>query len=182
MKSSHCNLKYIIRTSPVNYTSKKPHKKPEETKTKKNPEKNKGPDSALAQVPLRLGDVTSKALDGDFKNEQWCARESGAGGAWVPDSIMKLTSDGLAGKESSCNAGDTEVGLIPGLGRVPGGGNGNPLQYSCLQHPMDRGAQLQFSGLQKSQTQLSTKRAHARTHTHTHTQYLTHLSQDLLFT
>ena len=37
--------------------------------------------------------------------------------------------------------GDTgDVGLIPGLGRSPGGGHGNPLQYSCLESPMDRGA------------------------------------------
>ena len=37
-----------------------------------------------------------------------------------------------AGKESACNAGDS--GLIPGLGRSPGEGNGNPLQYSCLEN------------------------------------------------
>ena len=42
------------------------------------------------------------------------------------------------GKESACNAGDP--GSIPGLGRCPGKGNGNPLQYSCLKNPMDRGA------------------------------------------
>ena len=42
-----------------------------------------------------------------------------------------------AGKESSFNAGNP--GLIPGLGRSPGEGNGNPLQYSCLENPMDRG-------------------------------------------
>ena len=42
------------------------------------------------------------------------------------------------GKECACNAGDP--GLIPGLGRSPGKGNGNPLQYSCLENPMDRGA------------------------------------------
>ena len=48
--------------------------------------------------------------------------------------------DGSEGKESACNAGDTgEVGLIPGSGRSPGGGNGNPLQYSCLGNPVDRG-------------------------------------------
>ena len=41
-------------------------------------------------------------------------------------------------KGSACNAGDP--GLIPGLGRSPGKGNGNPLQYSCLENPMDRGA------------------------------------------
>ena len=43
----------------------------------------------------------------------------------------------LSGKESACNAGDSS--LIPGLGRSPGGGNDNPLQYSCLGNPMDRG-------------------------------------------
>ena len=43
-----------------------------------------------------------------------------------------------AGKESAYSAGD--LGLIPGSGRFPGEGNGNPLQYSCLENPMDRGA------------------------------------------
>ena len=41
-------------------------------------------------------------------------------------------------KESACNAGD--LGSIPGLGKPPGEGNGNPFQYSCLENPMDRGA------------------------------------------
>ena len=45
------------------------------------------------------------------------------------------------GKESTCNAGDMGyVGSIPGLGRLPGGEQGNPLQYSCLENSMDRGA------------------------------------------
>ena len=44
-------------------------------------------------------------------------------------------------KESACNAGDTgDVGLIPGSGRSPGEGNGNPLQYSYLENPMGREA------------------------------------------
>ena len=47
-------------------------------------------------------------------------------------------SGGSDGKESACNAGD--LGSIPGSGRSPGEGNGNPLQYSCLKNPMDRGA------------------------------------------
>ena len=48
---------------------------------------------------------------------------------------------GSVGKESACNAGNTwGAGLIPGFGRTPGGWNDNPLQYSCLQNPMDRGA------------------------------------------
>ena len=42
------------------------------------------------------------------------------------------------GKESACSAGD--LGLVPGLGRSSGEENGNPLQYSCLENPMDRGA------------------------------------------
>ena len=45
---------------------------------------------------------------------------------------------GSALKNPPVNAGDT--GLVPGSGRFPGGGNGNPLQYSCLGHPMGRGA------------------------------------------
>ena len=58
----------------------------------------------------------------------------------------------LSGKESAANARDTgDVGLIPGSGRSPGGGNGNPLQYSCLENPMDRGAwQAEVHGVAKS--------------------------------
>ena len=44
---------------------------------------------------------------------------------------------GSDGKASACRAGD--LGFIPGLGRSPGEGNGNPLQYSCLENSMDRG-------------------------------------------
>ena len=53
---------------------------------------------------------------------------------------------GSDGKASACNAGD--LGSIPGLGRSPGEGNGNPLQYSCLENPMDRG--IQSMGSQQS--------------------------------
>ena len=61
----------------------------------------------------------------------------------------------LIGKESAFDAGD-EV-LIPGLGRSPGEGNGNPLLYSCLGNPMDRGAwrRLQSMGSLKSRTGLN---------------------------
>ena len=54
------------------------------------------------------------------------------------------------GKEAACNVGNS--GLIPGLERSPGEGNGNPLQYSSLENPMDRGAwQVTVHGLSKSQ-------------------------------
>ena len=47
----------------------------------------------------------------------------------------------LSGKESTCNAIDTgDTGSVPGSGRSPGEGNGNPLQYFCLENPMDGGA------------------------------------------
>ena len=53
---------------------------------------------------------------------------------------------GLAGKEPVCNAGD--LGLVPGLGRSPGEGKGNPFQYSDLENSMDH-------GIAKSRTRLS---------------------------
>ena len=52
------------------------------------------------------------------------------------------------GKESACNAGD--LGSIPGSGRSPGEGNGNPLQYSCLENPWtEEPGGLQSTGLQE---------------------------------
>ena len=57
-------------------------------------------------------------------------------------------------KNPSVNAGD--MVLIPGLGRSPGGGNGNPLLYSCVGNPMDKGAwQAIVHGVTKSWRQLS---------------------------
>ena len=62
--------------------------------------------------------------------------------------------DGSDGKASAYNAGDP--GSIPGLGRSSGEGNGNPLQYSCLENPMDRGVlQATFQGVTKSRKRLS---------------------------
>ena len=54
----------------------------------------------------------------------------------------------LSGKESTCNGGD--VGLIPGLGRSPGEGNGNSLQYPCLGNLSEEPGGLQSMGSQKS--------------------------------
>ena len=68
---------------------------------------------------------------------------SGVGGGWQRGKErsrerIKGKSPGSDSKESACSKGD--LGLIPGLGRSPGGGHGNPLQYSCLENSMDRGA------------------------------------------
>ena len=57
---------------------------------------------------------------------------------FLQHSGQEMASGGSDGKESSCNAGDP--GLISGLGRSPGRGNGYPLQYCCLETSMDRGA------------------------------------------
>ena len=69
--------------------------------------------------------------------------------------------DGSVVKNPSANAGNT--GSIPGLGRSSGGGNGNPLQYSCLENSMDRGAwQTTVHGVTKSWTWQITEHAHTR--------------------
>ena len=62
-------------------------------------------------------------------------------GFWLGLSWISASQVVLVVKNLPATAGDVrDVGLIPGLGRSPGGGDGNPLQYSCLENPMDRGA------------------------------------------
>jgi len=68
----------------------------------------------------------------------------------------------LRGKESACDAGDAS--LIPGSGGSPGGGHGSPLQCSCLENPMDRGAWLAtVHGVTKSWTRLKRLNTHTST-------------------
>ena len=59
-------------------------------------------------------------------------------------------------KESTCDAGDpVHMGSVPGSGRSPAGGDGNPFQYSCLENPMDREAwQVTVHGVSESWTEL----------------------------
>ena len=70
--------------------------------------------------------------------------------------LAKVSQVALVVKNLPAKAVDIrDMGLIPGLGRYPGEGHGNPLQYSCLENPLDRGAwwtTLHSMGLQKSQT------------------------------
>ena len=74
---------------------------------------------------------------------------------WEKEECLSFP-DGSVGKESTCNTGDIGcMSLIPGLGRSPAEGNGNPLQY-CLETPMDRGAWwARVQRVTKSQTGLS---------------------------
>ena len=76
---------------------------------------------------------------------------------------------GTSGKEPTCQCRDVrDSGLIPGLERSPGGGNGNPLQYSYLGNPMDKGYWWVPWGLKESDMTEHTH-THTLTHTHTHT-------------
>ena len=77
----------------------------------------------------------------------------------------------LAIKNLPANAGDVkDKGSIPEQGRSPGEGNGKPLQYSCIENPMDRGAYWAIvHRVTKSRTRLKQLHMHACTHTHTHT-------------
>ena len=79
----------------------------------------------------------------------------------------------LAVKNPCANAGDVrDLGSISGLGRSPGGRHGNPLQYSCLENPMDRGTwQAAVHGVTKSWTQLKQLSVQA----HVRTQYTLHI-------
>ena len=71
-------------------------------------------------------------------------------------------------KNLPANAGDIrDAGSIPGSGRSPGGGHGNPLQYSCLENPMNRGAW--WATVCGVATNLDTTEATSHTHTHTYT-------------
>ena len=75
--------------------------------------------------------------------------------------LERVWSNGSAGKESTLNSEDAgDLGSIPGfdpwVGKIPGGGNGNPLQYSCRENSMDRGAWwATVHGIMKSRTQLN---------------------------
>ena len=74
------------------------------------------------------------------------------------DCVFPLSA-GLGSKESTCSAGD--LGSVPGSGKPSGGGNGNPLQYSCLENPMDRGAWWAIvHGFTKSWTRLRGQQFH----------------------
>ena len=78
----------------------------------------------------------------------------------------------LSGEELTCKAGVAgDTGSIPGLGRSPGGGHGNPLQYSGLENPMDRRAwQATVHGVAESQTQLKQLSTHAMYTQHSYAQ------------
>ena len=95
-------------------------------------------DGAGFSIHLRILDliISAKSL---LPHKPNVLRLQGSEGGYLWKPLLSLRDPWwLSGKESACSAGD--VGLIPGLERSLGGGNGNPLQYACLGNPMDRGA------------------------------------------
>ena len=127
-----------------------------------------GPGSRLPSRPClcHLEGNDTVAFSGDapaWRHTRWtcaclypaCAlTRSVVSDSWPPHHYSPRA---LAVKHPPPNAGDVrDVGLIPGSGRSPGGGQGDPLQYPCLEHPMDRGAcRATVRGVAKSQTRLS---------------------------
>ena len=94
---------------------------------------------------MASGLITSQQIDGETVETVtdfifWGSKITGDGDCshGIKRHLLLRLSGGSDGKASAYNVGD--LGSIPGLGRSPGEGNGNPLQYSCLENPMDRGA------------------------------------------
>ena len=85
------------------------------------------------QLPVCLPEEKSQELSGDNRG-----RRRGKHSSCVLLKHVPGFPGGSDGKESACNVGD--LSSIPGSGRSPGGGKGNPLQYCCLENPTDRGA------------------------------------------
>ena len=94
-------------------------------------------------------------LENPRDREAWWAAIYGVAQSWTQLKQLSCSSSSSSeGKASACNAGDS--GSIPGSGRSPEEGNGSPLQYSCLENPMDGGGWwATVHGVTKSRSRLS---------------------------
>ena len=80
---------------------------------------------------------------------------------WLPTSVFLGFPGGSADKESACSARD--LGSIPGLGRSPGGGHGNPLQYSCLENPRGQRSLAGYSSWDCKESDMTERLSTAQT-------------------
>ena len=97
------------------------------------------PWTAARQAPLSMGSSKQEYWSGlPFPSPGHLLDPGIEPGSLRSSWVFKSFPGGSDGKVSACNAGDP--GSIPGLGRSPGKGNGNPRQYSCQENPMDRGS------------------------------------------
>ena len=104
------------------------------------------------------GTVVVMALN--LEKGRWCISLLG-----LPNKYHRLGGfpDGAGSKEPACQCRrHSDMGFIPGLGRSPGRGNDNPLQYFCLENPMDRDWQAIFHRLENSQTRLKRLTTHGK--------------------
>ena len=136
-------------------------------------------DAIADSVDMNLGKLQEMVRD----REAWCAAVHGV--AKVRHDLATEQQQnatcihmgfpgGSVSKESACNAGG--VGSVSESGRSPGGRHGNPLQYSCLKNPMDRGTwRAPVHGVERSRTRLSNSHTHTHTHTHTYTHTHAHI-------
>ena len=113
-------------------------------------------DLAAAAFSIAV-DSDSRPISGTTGQRARCCLGPGSGATTAADSARHGRIRILSSKNPPASAGDTtDAASIPGPGRYPGGGHGNPLQYSCLENPMDRGAWwATVPGVAKSQTGLS---------------------------
>ena len=116
---------------------------------------------SCGRVFLPRGIETQVWQPGAVRMMRWILREA----IWLCLCSSKGFPDGPVVKSLPMNAGDIrDVSSVPGWGRSPGGGHGNPLQYSCLESPMDRGAWwATLHRVAESRTQLKWLNTHAHT-------------------
>ena len=86
---------------------------------------------------------------------------------WFPKSVLELGT-GFPGRSDECSCSARDLGSIPGWGRSPGGGHGNPLQHSCLEKSQRQRSLASYSPWSHKESDTTEQLSH--THTHTHTQ------------